>query len=74
MSIYLELEGGFEGFIDFINQLCRDLKIPKSLKEMGVKEDQFHLISQMAIKDPTASGNPRKMTLENTLKLLQNCY
>ena len=74
LSIYLELEGGFEGFIDFINQLCRDLKIPKSLKEMGVKEDQFHLISQMAIKDPTASGNPRKMTLENTLKLLQNCY
>ena len=41
---------------------------------MDVKEDQFHLISQMAIKDPTASGNPRKMTLENTLKLLQNCY
>ena len=74
LAIYLELEGGFESFIDFINQLCRNLKIPKSLKEMGVKEDQFHLISQMAIKDPTASGNPRKMTLENTLKLLQNCY
>ena len=46
----------------------------KSLKEMGVREDQFHLISQMAIKDPTASGNPKKMTLDNTLNLLQSCY
>jgi len=74
LSIYLGLEGGFEGFIDFINQLCGDLNIPKSLKEMGVREDQFHLISQMAIKDPTASGNPKKMTLDNTLNLLQSCY
>ena len=74
MAIYLELEGGCEGFIDFINQLCRDLNIPKSLKEMGVREDQFYLISQMAINDPTASGNPKKMTLDNTLNLLQSCY
>ena len=74
LAIYLELERGFDGFIDFINQLCRDLNIPQSLKEMGVREDKLHLLSQMAIKDPTASGNPKKMTLDNTLKLLKSCY
>ncbi len=70
---FLRISGGFNGFTNFINELRKNLGIPKRLSDLGVKEDQLQLISEMAVVDPTASGNPKKLTTKNTLDLLKNC-
>ena len=71
---FLNISGGFNGFTNFVNELCNNLGIPKRLSDLGVKEDQLGLISEMAVVDPTASGNPIKLTTRNTLELLKNCF
>ena len=71
---FLNILGGFNGFTNFVNELCNNLGIPKRLSDLGVKEDQLGLISEMAVVDPTASGNPIKLTTRNTLELLKNCF
>ena len=71
---FLCISGGFNGFTNFVNELCNNLGIPKRLSDLGVKENQLGLISEMAVVDPTASGNPIKLTTRNTLELLKNCF
>ena len=71
---FLSISGGFNGFTNFVNELCNNLGIPKRLSDLGVKENQLGLISEMAVVDPTASGNPIKLTTRNTLELLKNCF
>ena len=73
LSIYLDIENGFNGFTAFVRDLCNSLNIPDSLKDIGVSESQLELIASMAIVDPTASGNPKELTFNNTLNLLKEC-
>ena len=73
LSIYLDIENGFNGFTAFVRDLCNSLNIPDSLKDIGVLENQLELIASMAIVDPTASGNPKELTFNNTLNLLKEC-
>ena len=73
LSIYLDIENGFNGFTAFVRDLCNNLNIPDSLKDIGVVENQLELIASMAIVDPTASGNPKELTFNNTLNLLKEC-
>ena len=70
---FLSISGGFNSFTNFIHELCKNLGIPKRLSDLGVKENQLKLISEMAVVDPTASGNPIKLNTKNTLELLKNC-
>ena len=73
LSNFLDIENGFNGFTDFVEELCNKLNIPKCLKDIGVEKNQLELIASMAIVDPTASGNPRELTFDNTLNLLKEC-
>ena len=73
LSNFLDIENGFNGFTDFVEELCNKLNIPKCLKDIGVEKNQLKLIASMAIVDPTASGNPRELTFDNTLNLLKEC-
>jgi alcohol dehydrogenase len=51
---------GFEGFLDWVLELRRMIRIPHTLAELGVKPDQLERFSAMAAEDPTAGGNPVK--------------
>ena len=73
LAIFLEIENGFKGFTNYIEDLCINLNIPKSLSEINVTKDKLELIASMAIIDPTASGNPRELNFDNTLSLLKKC-
>ena len=73
LSMFLEIKNGFKGFTDYIQYLCKNLDIPGNLSEIGVKEDKLELIANMAIVDPTASGNPKELNFNNTLSLLKEC-
>lgn len=49
-----------EKAIDAMFRLSKDVGIPASLKEMGVKEEDFEYMAEMALKDGNAFSNPRK--------------
>ena len=70
---YLNITGGFEGFCDFVEQLNAAHGIPKSLTELGIKNMDIERVVDGAISDPSAGGNPIKLTRENTRELLLSC-
>ena len=48
----------FDGFLDWILTLRRELGIPDTLAALGVGEDQIERLARMAELDPSAGGNP----------------
>jgi alcohol dehydrogenase class IV len=48
----------FDGLLDWILELRRDLAIPHALDGLKVTEDRFDQLAQMAERDPSAGGNP----------------
>jgi alcohol dehydrogenase class IV len=64
---YLELKNKtFDGFIDWILNLRKDLNIPHKLSEV-IEEKNFDIerLSKMALEDPSTGGNPKKLTLDD---------
>ena len=74
---YLGIEGGFDGFYDFVGGLVQQLNIPKNLTDLGladVGDADLERIAAAALTDPSAGGNPREMTAANTRALLESCF
>ena len=63
---YLNLEKGFNSFINWIVELRKDLKIPHKLSEV-IEMNKINLdkLSQMALEDPSTAGNQKKLTKED---------
>jgi len=49
---------GFDGFLSWVLELRRELGIPHSLAEIGVRTDEAGIIGREAAIDPSAGGNP----------------
>jgi alcohol dehydrogenase class IV len=71
LANYLDISGGFDGFLDFLVELNVTLNIPKNLTELGVIDPNLDALAAAALADPSGSGNPIEMTLENTRQLLE---
>ncbi len=72
-SAYLGIEGGFDGFCDFVQEFNDSFKIPHKLSEMGVDAARIDELTEMALKDPSVGGNPVEMTFDNTKALFEAC-
>ena len=70
---YLGIEGGFDGFYNFVAALITELGIPPTLTALGVIEPDIDAVVRAALADPSAGGNPVEMTYDNTKSLLQSC-
>lgn len=64
LAAWLGIAGGFAGFMDFVLELRRDLGVPHALGGLGLDDARFEEMAAMAVVDPTASGNPRPLTIE----------
>ena len=53
--------------------LRESLGVPERLRDMGVGTDRIEEMTRMALEDPSAGGNPVKMTAENTRALFEAC-
>jgi alcohol dehydrogenase class IV len=73
VAAYLGIAGGFDGFYEFVGELKVALGIPKTLTALGVTEPDVARLTEMALADPTAGGNPVTMTRENTAALIEAC-
>ena len=73
-AAYLGIAGGFDGFARTILALREELKVPHTLpgliEGLSMDDERRSLIADMAIVDPTAGGNPVKLTKEGALTLL----
>ncbi|RMD92173.1 MAG: iron-containing alcohol dehydrogenase [Alphaproteobacteria bacterium] len=70
-AAYLGLSGGFDGFLAMIEELNARLGSPKRLGDLGVTADRIDEMVEMALRDPSAGGNPVPMTPENTRALFE---
>ncbi len=56
---YLGFENSsFDRFLNWVIQLRNNLGIPHTLAEIDINADQAETIGNMALQDPSASGNP----------------
>ena len=58
-----------EMLVDVIKKLNADLKIPKSLSEVGVTEDMIEEMSKDAMKSGNVLANPRETNLKDMVEL-----
>jgi alcohol dehydrogenase class IV len=72
-SAYLNIEGGFEGFCAYVDDLNASMNVPKNLTELGVKDPDIDRLIKDALADPSTGGNPIEMTAENTKALILAC-
>ena len=70
---YLGIEGGFDGFHDFVGMMNSTLGIPENLTALGVHDPDIDALVVSALADPSVGGNPVEMTTENTRALLESC-
>ena len=61
----------FEGFMQWTLELRREIGIPHTLAELGVKIDHLDRFSEMAAVDPTAAGNPVKAGVPEMRKMYE---
>jgi len=73
LANYLDIPNGFDGFMDFLIELNRSMNIPENLTELGVVNPDLDALTAAALADPSAGGNPVRMTMENTRQLLEKC-
>jgi len=71
ICVYLKLKDkSFNGFIDWVLKLRKDLNIPHKLSEVINESDlDIKRLSKMALEDPSTSGNPKNLTVED-MKLM----
>ena len=72
-AAYLGISGGFDGFYDYVLKLREELGVPDKLSALGVGTDRIDEMSEMAIVDPTAGGNPVELTLDAAKRLFRDC-
>ncbi|SLN28862.1 NAD-dependent methanol dehydrogenase [Roseovarius litorisediminis] len=70
-AAYLGIDGGFDGFRSFVQELNDSLGIPRKLSEMGVSLDKLDDLVAGAIIDPSCGGNPIELTKENLTDLFK---
>lgn len=72
VAAYLDIEGGFDGFCEFVERFNESFEIPKTLSELGVNNPDLDKLVDAAIRDPSVGGNPIAMTVENTRALYES--
>ncbi|AOM84517.1 1,3-propanediol dehydrogenase [Salisediminibacterium beveridgei] len=60
--------------VQAIRTLSEDVKIPASMRELGVKEEDIELMAELAMQDGNAFSNPIQGTKEDIITIFKNAY
>jgi alcohol dehydrogenase class IV len=72
-AAYLGIRGGFDGFLRWILALRKEIGIPHRLADIGIDTGRLDEVAAMAIKDPSAGGNPIAFTERQYRSLAKRC-
>lgn len=68
----MELEQVRDAACAAIEQLSKDVGIPATISELGVKAEDIPATAEDAFRDVCTPGNPRKATLQDIIELYQS--
>ncbi|MFB8724877.1 lactaldehyde reductase [Enterococcus casseliflavus] len=68
----MSLEDVCDAACQAIDQLSKDVGIPATISELGVKEEDIPAIAKDALNDVCTPGNPRDTTLEEIIELYRS--
>ena len=60
--------------VDAVKQLKKDVNIPETLKEIGVKEEDLEALADAAMADVCTGGNPRPCSKELVLEVYKTAF
>lgn len=60
--------------INAVKKLSEDVGIPKTLREIGVKEEDLHALAESAMADACTPGNPRDTSVEEIYNIYRSIY
>lgn len=66
-------EQSYAGVMRWVLELRREIGIPHTLAEIGVKEEHARPFAPQAFADPSTGGNPLPMTTDDFERLYLNC-
>jgi alcohol dehydrogenase len=72
-AAYLGIKGGFDGFLRWILAVRKEIGIPHTLAEIGIDTGRLDEVAAMAVKDPSAGGNPIAFTEKQYRTLAKRC-
>jgi alcohol dehydrogenase len=72
-AAYIGIKGGFDGFLKWILALRKEIGIPHTLADIGIDTKRLDEVAAMAIKDPSAGGNPIAFTEKQYKALAKKC-
>lgn len=72
LSGYLGIAGGFDGFLKAVLELREAIGVPHTLARLNVDAGRREEIAEMAVVDPTAGGNPVKLTKDGALAIFDS--
>lgn len=72
-AAYLGIKGGFDGFLKWILALRKEIGIPHKLADIGIDTKRLDEVAKMAIKDPSAGGNPIQFSEKQYKALAKKC-
>lgn len=73
LANFLDIKGGFDGIVQWVIDLKKEMEIPETLKDMGVEPGDEVKLAPLAQEDPSTGGNPLEMTEEKFQELILNC-
>ncbi len=60
--------------VNAVRDLETRLGVPQHLNELGVKKEDFEVMAEKALRDPCTGGNPREVTKEDIIMLMERAY
>ncbi|WP_413737318.1 lactaldehyde reductase [Sodalis sp. RH21] len=60
--------------VNAVKQLCRDVGIPASLREVGMKQEDIAPLAKAALADVCTGGNPRQTNLAEIEELYRSIF
>ncbi|KTC81582.1 iron-containing alcohol dehydrogenase [Legionella brunensis] len=58
LATYLKINNGFDGFLNWVLTIRKDLGIEHTLTGIGIDDRQIERLAKMATEDPSSQGNP----------------
>lgn len=60
--------------VSAVKKLSRDIRLPQTLREVGVKREDFPALVEMTFKWANESGNPREVSKKQLRELYEKAY
>ena len=70
----LNEEETVEKVVSAIQELSIKLRIPQTLKEVGIPKEMIPQLAAQALNDVCTPGNPREVTIDDLINIYESAY